>query len=84
MRKLTITPLLIAATIALSSGVASAHPGHISCRGFGLHNASEAHQQIIDDEVRSFGPGNVDDVIALVHLGGTFGGEVIPAFCAPK
>jgi hypothetical protein len=83
MRKLTITTLVVTTSIALTTGQASAHPGHTSCQDFGQHNASEAHDQIIDDEIRFFGPGNVDDVIALVHLGGTFDGEPVPALCEP-
>lgn len=66
-----------------TGGSSSAHPGHTNCKGFGQHNASEAHDQIVDDEVRFFGPGNVDDVVALVHLGGTFDGEPVPALCTP-
>lgn len=84
MPKLTIAPLLVAVTLALSAGPASAHPGHTSCKNFGQHNATEARQQLIDDEVRAFGPRNVDDIVALVHLGGTFDSEPIPALCVTR
>lgn len=83
MRKLTAAVFVVTASLALTTGQASAHPGHTSCKDFGQHNAIEAHDQIVDDEVRFFGPGNVDDVVALVHIGGTFGGETVPALCTP-
>ena len=33
---------------------------------------------------RSLPHGTVDDLIAVVQVGGTFGGEVVPPFCTPK
>lgn len=84
MRKITIALVIVAAAIGALNSSASAREQHTSCKDFGQHNASEAQQQIIDDEVRFFGPGNVDDVVALVHNGGTFDGETIPALCSPR
>lgn len=75
---------LLAVCLALTtSGMAYAHPGHTSCRGYGQVIAAEAQAQIIAPELLASGAGNIDDLVRLVHLGGEFNGEEVPALCSP-
>ena len=84
MRKLIIAAATVAVSTIALGGTAGAVPGHTSCRGLGQHNAGEAQTGVLVDEVHYFGPGNIDDVVALVQIGGTFGDEVVPALCTLK
>ena len=59
-------------------------PGHTSCKGYGELTASEAHAKTLVTELQSLPHGTVDDLIALVQVGGTFDGETVPPFCTPK
>jgi len=81
--KTVIVGALLAAGLALAApGVALAHPGHTSCRSFGEVITAEAQAQIIAPELRTIGPGNIDDLVELVHLGGEYDGEQVPALCS--
>ena len=75
--------ILFAAAAAIASP-AGAAPGHTSCKDLGQLTASEGRARTIAVELKSYPRGTVDDVIALVQLGGTFGDEVVPPFCTPK
>jgi hypothetical protein len=35
-------------------------------------------------EILTFAPGSVDDLLALVQLGGSFEGEVVEPLCLPR
>ncbi len=82
-RPLAFVAALAAASVAASS-TAHAAPGHTSCRALGATTADEARQHLVAPEVLDFAPGQVDDLIALVQLGGTFGGETVDPLCQPK
>jgi hypothetical protein len=87
-RSSTHRALVVAATLALptalGAGTASAASGHTSCRALGATSASEAREGILAPEIQLFAPGSVDDLIALVQLGGTFEGEIVDPLCTPK
>ena len=68
----------------LSADGASAAPGHTSCRALGATTAAEARDHAVAPEILAFAPGSVDDLIALVQLGGTFEGEIVEPLCVPK
>ena len=74
---------LSAAALA-TAAPSGAVPGHTSCKGFGQLTVSEAQSKTIASELHSLPRGTVDDLIALVQIGGTFDGEVVPPFCTPK
>lgn len=84
MRKLTTAAFVVTASLALTTAQAAAHPGHTSCKGYGELTASEAHAGTVASELQSLPRGTVDDLIAIVQVGGTFGDEVVPPFCVPK
>lgn len=78
--------LVIAATCAASisaTGTAHAAPGHTSCRDLGATTAAEGRDHLVAPEIRAVSPGGVDDLIALVQLGGTFDGEIVEPLCQP-
>lgn len=81
MKKIMVTAATTLALLVVPQ-VAHAHPGHASCRGYGQLIAAEAREGIIADEIGSYEPGAVDDVVRLVHLGGSFDGMEVPSFCA--
>lgn len=81
MKNILTGAVLTAAFFLASPALASAHPGHTSCKAYGEQVAAEAKAHIIASELREIGPGNIDDVVHLVHLGGDFAGEEVPAFC---
>ncbi len=64
-----------------STGRESGLSAYTSVKEFGQQNAAVGKAGLVAEEVLSFGPGNVDDVVALVHLGGTFDGMTVPALC---
>jgi len=74
---------MTAAAIAAASP-SGAVPGHTSCKAYGQLTVTEAHDKTLASELQSLTRGTVDDLIAVVQLGGTFGGEVVPPFCIPK
>jgi hypothetical protein len=74
---------LTAAAIA-AAPASGAAPGHTSCKALGALNVSEARDGTLVPELQSLPRGAVDDLIAVVQVGGTFGGEAVPAFCEPK
>lgn len=82
-RALLVTAGLAAAAIA-PAAPSGAVPGHTSCKGYGQLIVSEAHTKTLVPELHSLPRGTVDDLIAVVHVGGTFGDEVVPPFCLPK
>lgn len=65
-------------------GTAGAVPGHTSCKGFGGATAEAAHTGVLVPEIRSLAPGFVDDVIALVQVGGEVDGVTVAPLCTPK
>lgn len=81
MKRILTATLFAALFVLISPALAQAHPGHTSCRGFGEVVAAEGKAQVIAPELRAIGPGNIDDVVRLVHLGGEFFGEEVPALC---
>jgi hypothetical protein len=82
-RTLVVTAGFTVAAIATASP-SGAVPGHTSCKDLGALVASEAHAGTIAAENRSLPHGTLDDLIAIVQVGGTFGDEVVPPFCTPK
>jgi hypothetical protein len=74
----------IAPVLLVGVGTASGHQGHTSCKDSGQLTALEAQAGTLVDEIHSFGPGNVDDVIAAFHSGGTVNGQPVEALCDPK
>jgi hypothetical protein len=82
-RVLVVTAGFTVAAIAPASP-SGAVPGHTSCKGLGALVASEAQAGTVGAENRSLPHGTVDDLIAVVQVGGTFGDEVVPPFCTPK
>jgi hypothetical protein len=82
-RTAVVTAGLTVAAIATASP-SGAVPGHTSCKDLGSLVASEAHAGTIGAENRSLPHGSVDDLIAVVQVGGTFGDEVVPPFCTLK
>lgn len=86
--KLTVRALAAVAVIglvpALAAHAASAAPGHTSCRALGATTAAEARDHAVAPEILAFAPGSVDDLIALVQLGGTFEAEIVEGLCVPK
>jgi hypothetical protein len=82
-RALVVTAGLTAAAIATASP-SGAVPGHASCKGYGELTVSEAHAKTLVPELHSLPRGTIDDLIAVVQVGGTFGDEVVPPFCIPK
>jgi hypothetical protein len=82
-RALLVAVGLTAAAIATASPSAAV-PGHTSCEGYGQLTASEARAKTLVPELQSLPRGTVDDLIAVVQVGGTFGDEVVPPFCVPK
>jgi hypothetical protein len=82
-RLLVVTAGLTVAATATASP-SGAVPGHTSCKGYGQLTASEAHAHAVAPELHSLPRGTVDDLIAVVQVGGTFGGEPVPAFCTLK
>jgi hypothetical protein len=82
-RALLVTGGLTVAAIATASP-SGAVPGHRSCKDLGALVASEAHAGTIGAEQRALPHGTADDLIAIVQVGGDFGGEVVPPFCVPK
>jgi hypothetical protein len=69
-------------TLAASS--ASAAPRHTSCRALGEATAAEARDHAVAPEILTFAPGSVDDLLALVQVGGSFEGEVVEPLCLPR
>ncbi|MFN2419329.1 MAG: hypothetical protein ABR593_10455 [Candidatus Limnocylindria bacterium] len=82
-RALTLTATLAMGSL-LTGGTAHAAAGHTTCRDLGATTAAEAREHLVAPEIRDFAPGSVDDLIALVQLGGTFGGETVDPLCQPK
>ena len=82
-RVLAVTTAFTAAAIA-TAPASGAAPGHTSCKALGELTVSEAHDKTLAPELHSLPRGTVDDLIAVVQVGGTFGGEAVPAFCVPK
>jgi hypothetical protein len=82
-RALLVAAGLTVAAIATASP-SGAVPGHTSCKGYGHLSVSEAHTKTLVPELHSLPRGTVDDLIAIVQVGGTFGGEAVPPFCIPK
>ena len=82
--RIAIAALTSAAGLIIGGGTAEAAAGHTSCRELGATTAAEAKAHTVAPEVLEFAPGGVDDLIALVQLGGTFGGETVPPLCQPK
>jgi hypothetical protein len=82
--RILIAALTTAAAVIAGAGTADAAAGHTSCRDLGATTAEEAKAHTVAPEVLEFAPGGVDDLIALVQLGGTFGGETVPPLCQPK
>jgi hypothetical protein len=74
---------LTAAAIA-AAPASGAVPGHTSCKAYGALTVGEAHDKTLAPELQSLPRGTVDDLVAVVQVGGTFGGETVPAFCVPK
>jgi hypothetical protein len=82
-RTLAVAACLSAGAIA-TAPASGAAPGHESCKAYGALVASEAHDGTLVPELKSLPRGTVDDLIAIVQVGGTFGGEAVPPFCEPK
>jgi hypothetical protein len=61
MKRITLVALSPPLLALVAPSAANAHPGHGSCRDFGAVVAAEGQAQIIADELRSVGPGSVDD-----------------------
>ena len=85
----TLTHGIAAATVVAAASLLGAAPagavsGHTSCRGFGAETSAEAQAGTVATEIHAFGPGNVDDLVALVQVGGTFGGETVEPLCEPR
>ena len=74
--------LTVAAMV--TAPVASATPGHTSCRAYGALTVSEAHDKTLASELLTLPHGTVDDLVAVVQVGGTFAGNTVPAFCVLK
>jgi hypothetical protein len=68
----------------LAADTASAAARHTSCRALGATTAGEARSHAVAPEILAFAPKSVDDLIALVQLGGTFEGETVEPLCLPK
>jgi hypothetical protein len=68
----------------IAPAAADAAPGHTSCRALGATTAEEARNHAVAPEVLAFAPRHVDDLIALVQLGGTFEGEPVAPLCVPR
>jgi hypothetical protein len=83
LRVAVVSAGLTAAAIA-TAAPGGAVPGHTSCKGYGELTVSEAHAKTLAPELQSLPRGTVDDLIALVQVGGTFDGETVPPFCTPK
>ena len=63
-------------TLALvGAGGAVAHPGHGSCKQFGVVGAELARAGVLVDLILFDAPGRVDDTIAFLHGPG---GECVP------
>lgn len=75
---------VIGLVATLAADGASAAPGHTSCRGLGTTTAAEGKDHAVAPEILAFAPGSVNDLIALVQLGGTFEGEIVEPLCVPK
>lgn len=56
----------------------------LDARALGATTAAEARDHAAASESLAFAPGSVDDLIALVQLGGTFEGEIVEPLCVPK
>jgi hypothetical protein len=82
-RLLVVTAGLAVAATATASP-SGAVPGHTSCKGYGQLTASEAQTGTLVPELHSLPRGTIDDLIAVVQVGGTFGDEPVPAFCTLK
>jgi hypothetical protein len=82
-RALAVTAGITAAAVATASP-SGAVPGHTSCKAYGQLTVSEAHDGTLVPELQSLPRGTVDDLIALVQVGGTFGDEIVPPFCEPR
>jgi hypothetical protein len=82
-RALVATAGITVGAIA-AAAPSGAAPGHTSCKELGALVTSEAQAGTIGPENRSLPPGTVDDLIAIVQVGGTFGDEIVPPFCTPK
>jgi hypothetical protein len=80
--------LVVAAGLTVAAMAAAspsgAVPGHTSCKDLGALVAGEAQAGTVGAENRSLPHGTVDDLVHVVQVGGTFGGEVVPPFCTPK
>ncbi len=74
----------VTVVMVVTAPAGGAAPGHRSCQGFGALTASEAHDKTVASELHSLPRGTVDDLIAVVQVGGSFGGEDVPAFCVLK
>jgi hypothetical protein len=72
------------AVVVATAPPGGAAPGHTSCQALGALTVSEAQAKTLAPELRALPRGTVDDLIAVVQVGGTFGGEQVPAFCVPK
>ena len=79
-----VAGITFAAAFLSGAGGAAAAPGHTSCRDLGAETAREAKAHAVAPEILAFAPGGVDDLIALVQLGGTFEGEPVPPLCVPR
>lgn len=83
-RRALLTSAGLAAAAIATASPSGAVPGHTSCKDLGALVASEAQAGTVGAENRSLPHGTVDDLIAIVQVGGTFGDEVVPPFCTPK
>lgn len=82
--RIAVAAIVVGLAPLLAADTASAATGHTSCRTLGATTAAEARDHAVAPEILAFAPGSVDDLIALVQLGGTFDGEVVEPLCLPK
>jgi hypothetical protein len=75
---------VVTATAIAAASPSGAVPGHTSCKAIGQLTASEAHAGTLVSELHGLPRGTVDDLIALVQVGGTVGDELVPPLCIPK
>lgn len=84
----TTRTLAIAACVTVAvnatAPASGAAPGHKSCKQLGALTVSEAHDGTLVPELQGLPRGTVDDLIAVVQIGGSFGGAIVPPFCEPK
>ncbi len=82
--RLAMAGVAIAAGAITTAPAASAVPGHTSCRDLGALTVSEAQAHTLAPEIRSLPPGSVNDLVALIQVGGVLDAQTIPPFCQPK